>query len=51
MQDHLGVGGRLHHGAAGDQFAPHREAVGQVAVVADGKAAGIEFGKQRLHVA
>ena len=51
MQDHLGVGGRLHHGAFAHQLAAQRQAVGEIAVVADGKAAGIELGKQRLHVA
>ena len=51
MQDHLGVGGRLHHGAVADEFAAQRQAVGEVAVVGDGEAAGVEFGEQRLHVA
>ena len=51
MQDDLGIGGRLHHGAVADQLAAQREAVGQVAVVADREAAGIELGEQRLHVA
>ena len=51
MQDHFGVGGRLHHGAFAHQFAAQRQAVGEIAVVADGEAAGIEFGEQRLHVA
>ena len=51
MQDHLGVGGRLHHGAFAHQLAAQRQAVGEIAVMADGKAAGIELGKQRLHVA
>ena len=51
MQDHLGVRGRLHHGAFAHQLATQREPVGEVAVMADGKAAGIELGKQRLHVA
>ncbi len=51
MQDHLGVGGRLHHGAVAHQLAAQRQAVGQVAVVGDGKAAGVQFGEQRLHVA
>ena len=51
MQDHLGVGGRLHHGAFAHQLAAQRQAVGQVAVVADGEAAGVELGEQRLHVA
>ena len=51
VQDDLGVGGRLADGARGDQLAPQRQRVGQVAVVGDGKAAGIEIGEQRLHVA
>ena len=51
MQDDLGVGRRLHHGAFAHQLAAQRQAVGQIAVVADGKAAGIKFGEQRLHVA
>ena len=51
MQDHLGVGGRLHHRAVAHQLAAQREAVGQVAVVADGEAAAVELGEQRLHVA
>ena len=51
MQDHLGVGGRLHHRAFVHQLAAQRQAVGQVAVVADGEAAAFEFGEQRLHVA
>ena len=51
MQDHLGVGGRLHDGALVHELAPQREAVGEVAVVADREAAAVELGKQRLHVA
>ena len=51
MQDHLGVGGRLHHGAVVHELAAQREAVGQVAVVADREAAAVELGEQRLHVA
>ena len=51
MQDHFGVGGGLHHGAVAHQFAAQRQPVGEIAVVADRKAAGIEFGEQRLHVA
>ena len=33
------------------QFAAQRQPVGEIAVVADGETAGIEFGEQRLHVA
>ena len=51
MQDHLGVGGRLHHGAFVHQGFAQGDAVGQVAVVADGEAAAFQFGEQRLHVA
>ena len=51
VQDHLGVGGRLHHGAVVDQLAAQRNAVGQVAVVADREAAAFKLGEQRLHVA
>ncbi len=51
MQDHLGVGGRLHHGAFAHQLAAQRQAVGQIAVVPNGEAASVQFGKQRLHVA
>ena len=51
MQDDLGVGGRLADGAGGDEILAQRERVGQVAVVGDGEAAGIDVGKQRLHVA
>ena len=51
MQDHFGVGGGLHHGAVAHQFAAQRQAIGEIAVVGDREAAGIEFGEQRLHVA
>ena len=51
MQDHLGVGGRLHHGAFVHQLLAQRDAVGEIAVVADGEAAAFKFGEQRLHVA
>ena len=51
MQDDFGVGGGLHHGAVAHQFAAQGQPVGEIAVVADREAAGIEFGEQRLHVA
>lgn len=51
MQDDLGVGGRLHHGAVAHQLTAERQAVGEVAVVADRETAGIELGEQRLDVA
>ena len=50
MKDHLGVGGRLHHGAFAHQLAAQRQAIGEVAVVAYGEAAGVELGKQGLHI-
>ena len=51
MQDDLGVGGRLEDGAGRNQVAPQRQRVGQVAVVGDREAAGVEIGEQRLHIA
>ena len=51
MEDDFRVGGRLHHGAFAHQLSPQRQAIGQVAVVPDGKTAGIQLGEQRLHVA
>ena len=51
VEDHLGVGGRLADRAAANELAPQRQAVGQIAVVGDGQAAGLELGEQRLHVA
>src|SRR5712691_3989146 len=51
MQDNFGVGGGLHHGAVAHEVTAQRQPVGEIAVVADRETAGIEFGKQRLHVA
>ena len=51
MEDDFGVGGRLADGAGGDQFAAQRQRIGEVAVVGDGEAAGVDVGEQRLHVA
>ena len=51
MQDDFGVGRRLEDGAGGDQLPAQRQGVGEVAVVGDGEAAGIQIGEQRLHVA
>jgi hypothetical protein len=51
MQDDFGVGGGLHHGAVAHQLAAQGQPVGEIAVVADREAAGIELGEQRLHVA
>ena len=51
MQDDLGIGGGLHHGAAAHEFAAQRQPVGEIAVMADRKSAGIELGEQRLHIA
>ena len=50
-QDDLGVGRRLADRAAADELAPERQAVGQVAVMGDRKAARLELGEQRLDVA
>ena len=38
-------------GAVAHELAAQRQAIGEIAVVADRKAAGVEFGEQRLHVA
>ena len=51
MQDHLSVGGRLHHGTFVHEVAPQLDAIGEIAVVADSKSAAFEFRKQRLYVA
>ena len=51
QQHDLGVRGRLADRAVADQFAPQRQAVGEIAVVGDREAAGVEFGEQRLHIA
>ncbi len=51
MEDHLGVGGRLEDRALAHQFAAQRQAVGEIAVVGDGEAAGVQLGEQRLDVA
>ena len=51
MEDDLGVRGRLTDGAGGDQLLAQRQRIGEVAVVGDGKAAGIDVGEQRLHIA
>ena len=51
VKDHLGVCRRLHHGAFAHELAAQRQAVGEIAVVADGKTAGIQFSEQRLHIA
>src|SRR3954467_4065544 len=51
VQDHLGVGGGLHHGAVAHQLAPQGQPVGEIAVVANREPAGIELGEQRLYVA
>ena len=50
VQDDLGVGGRLEDGARRDQLAPERQRIGEIAVVGDGEAAGIDVGEERLHV-
>ena len=51
MQDHLGVGGRLADGALLDEPFAECERVGEIAVMAEGEAAGIEIDEERLHVA
>ena len=51
MQNHLGIGGRLADGAFFDEGIAQRESVGKIAVMAEGKAAGIEIDEKRLHVA
>ncbi len=51
MQDHFGVGGRLHHGAFMNEVAPQLDAIGKIAVVTDGEAATFELREERLHVA
>ena len=51
MQHHLGIGGGLHHRAFADEIAAHGEPIREIAVVADGEAAALKFGEQRLHVA
>ena len=51
VQNDFGVRRRLVDRAVADQFAAERHGVGQVAVVRDGEAAGVELGEQRLHVA
>ena len=45
MEDDLRVGRRLHHGAFAHQLAAERQSVGEIAVMPDGKAAGIELGE------
>ena len=51
VQHHLGVGGRLADRTILDQLMSQRQPVGEVAVVADGEAAALDLGEQRLHVA
>ena len=51
QQHDLRVRRRLADRALANEFAPQRQAVGQVAVVRDRQAARVEFGEQRLHVA
>ena len=51
MKDHLGVSGRLADGAFLDERIAERESVGEIAVMAEGKAARIEIDEERLHVA
>ena len=50
MDDDLGVGGRLKDRARRDQLAPQRQRIGQVAVMGERQAAGIDIGEERLHI-
>ena len=50
MQDDLGVGGRREDGARRDELLAQRQRIGEVAVVGDGEAAGIDVGIERLDV-
>ena len=51
MENDLRVGRRLKDRALADEFAAQRLRIGQIAVVTDREAAGIQFGEQRLDVA
>jgi hypothetical protein len=51
VQHHLGVRGRLADRAGGDDLPAQRQAVGEVAVMGNGDAAGFQLGEQRLHIA
>ena len=51
VDDDLGVAGRLEQAAAPHQLPAQLVGIGQVAVVADGEAAELEIGEQRLDVA
>ena len=51
MEDHLGVGGRLADGALLDQPVAQGERVGEIAVMGEREAAGVEIDEERLHVA
>src|SRR5262249_60061549 len=48
VEDHLSVGGGLADGALLDQPIAQRECVGEIAVMAKSKAAGVEIDEQRL---
>ena len=51
MENGFGVAGGLEDRAFPDQLAAQREAVGDVAIMGNGKSAAIEFGEQWLDVA
>ena len=51
MQQNLSVGGGLADCTVLNERAAQREAIGEVAIVRDGKAAGVDFGKKRLNIA
>ena len=51
-QEHdFGIGGRLADRPAANELPPQREPIGQIAVMGDREAAGLEFGEQRLDIA
>jgi hypothetical protein len=51
VQHDLGVGCRLADGALRDQLFPQGQAIREIAVMRDSKAACCEFRKERLHIA
>ena len=51
MEDDFGVGGRLADGALLDEPVAQRERIGEIAVMGEREAAGIEIDEERLHVA
>ena len=51
QQHDFRVGGRLADGAGANELPPQRQSVGQIAVVGDCEAPGLELGEQRLDIA